>query len=404
MNVYQLAWRNLRRNSRRTSVTVGAMTFGLWVMILYSGLVGGMMAGMEKDILDFDLGDAQIHAADYLDDPSLYSRIDNVGALLKKLDDAGLVSTPTLTAGGLGASGEASAGVSIRGVDVARNKAALRINERVAAGEWLDDAKPKDVVIGYRLARILGAEPGSELLMLTQGTDGSMANDLYNIRGVLSSVAEGIDRSGVLMTEAAFRELMVMPTGAHGIVVRRPVAMPMGVFEATVKEIGGDHDTQTWRELIPLVAQMVDTAKVTIYLVFGIVYIAIGILILNAMLMAVFERIREFGVLKAIGVSPWSVFSMIVVESVLQTAIAVAIGVTLSLPFAWYLQTYGLAVASLSGTSMMGMVMQPVWMGQFNAESFLGPITVLSVIVGGAIIYPAAKAAIINPLDAMRHP
>ena len=137
---------------------------------------------------------------------------------------------------------------------------------------------------------------------------------------------------------------------------------------------------------------------------FGIVYIAIGILILNAMLMAVFERIREFGVLKAIGVSPWSVFSMIVVESVLQTAIAVAIGVTLSLPFAWYLQTYGLAVASLSGTSMMGMVMQPVWMGQFNAESFLGPITVLSVIVGGAIIYPAAKAAIINPLDAMRHP
>lgn len=403
MDLARMAWRNLWRNGRRTVVTVGAMTFGLWVMILYAGLVTGMIEGMEADILDFEIGDGQIHAAGWFDDPSLYSSISDVDAVVARLEAEGWRASPRLLAGGLGASGDASAGVQLRGLDVARDGTALRLADRVVDGAWLDAAAPGEVVIGRRLARTLDAKPGSELVILSQGADGSMANALYKVRGVLGPVADGTDRAAVLMTEAAFRELMAFPEGAHEIVVRRPAELPMAEFGPRLEELAAPHEARTWRRLMPTVAQMVDSAKSVVYLVFGIVYLAIGILVLNAMLMAVFERIREFGVLKAIGVSPGAVFTMILLESLFQLGLSIVLGVVASLPFAAWLSTSGLNVASLSGTSMMGLVMQPVWLGRYGVDTYAGPIVVLSVIVALAIAYPAVKAARIEPLDAMRY-
>lgn len=403
MNVFQLAWRNLWRNGRRTVVTIGAMTFGLWVMILYSGIVTGLMATMADDILDYEMGDVQITSQEFLDDPSLYSLIEDPGPVIAELEAAGLKVSPNLLGGGLGASGESSAGVSLRGVDVARNASAMKLSQRMHDGEWLDPEKPGEVVLGRRLARALSAKPGSELIVLSQATDGSTANELYTVRGVLGPVADGTDRTAVFMTEDAFRELLVVPEGFHSLIVRRPIDLPEPEFEADVDAIAGDLVARSWRQIMPMVAQMVDSAKAAVYIVFGLVYVAIGILILNAMLMAVFERIREFGVLKAIGVSPGTVFSMILIESILQALIAIGLGVVLTIPFAWYLATTGLNVGALSGTSMMGMTMQPTWIGIYDAEAYLGPIGVLSFIVGFAILYPAWKAAFIDPLEAMRY-
>lgn len=402
MNTLQLAWRNLWRNGRRTAVTIGAMTFALWVMILYSGLLTGNLRGMYDDLLDYEVGEVQIQHPDYRKDPSIFTVMEGSDQIVKDLEAKGLTASPRLLAGGLGASGDASAGLSLRGLDVERDRAAMRIDEKLAEGEWLDPADPEGVVLGSRLARMLGAHPGSELVVLTQGADGSMANALYRVRGVLGSVGDGTDRAGVLMTEEAWRTLMVMPEGAHQILVRGPRDDIDGL-KATVESVAQGNQVRTWREVMPTVAQMLDGASSVVYVVFFIVYLAIGILILNAMLMAVFERIREFGVLKAIGVPPGQVFGLIAVESAIQTAIAIVLGSTLAAPFAWYLATRGIDMASLAGMSMMGMSMRPVWKGIFDVSTLVGPIGVLVFIVAGAVIYPAVKAARIDPLDAMRY-
>jgi ABC-type antimicrobial peptide transport system permease subunit len=125
-------------------------------------------------------------------------------------------------------------------------------------------------------------------------------------------------------------------------------------------------------------------------------------LILNAMLMAVFERIREVGVLKALGVGPFQVFALISVEAAVQTGLALVIGVTLSLPGLWYLSVYGLNLESLAGVSVMGIAMNPLWQGQVTAFTFTGPIFTLLAIVAIAVLYPAGKAALIRPVEAMR--
>ena len=269
-------------------------------------------------------------------------------------------------------------------------------------GSWLDAADPYGVVVGRRLARTLDVEPGGELVVLSQAADGSLANELYRVRGVLLGIAEGTDRA-VFMTAAAFRELMVFPRGAHQVIVRRPPEIELETAAARAKELAPGLDVATWRELMPLIATMLDSVQGMILVVFAIVYVAVGILILNAMLMAVFERIREFGVLKALGAGPRLVLTLILVESAIQTALAIAVGVTLALPAMGYLSEVGIDVGSIGGVDMMGVAAPPLWRGVYDASTLAGPLVMLVVIVALAVVYPAAKAAWIRPVEAMRH-
>ena len=398
-----MAWRNVWRNRRRTIVTVAAMSFALLTMMLYSGLMEGMLRDMERDVLDLEVGDVQIFAGDYRENPSIYTLIEDPEALLDPLDEAGFPASPRLLAFGLAASGDASAGVSFRGIDVQRDARVSLVYRELADGQWLDPADPTGVVLGRRLARTLAVEPGSELLVLSQGADGSLAYDLYTVRGVLRGIGDATDRTGVFMTAETFRELMVVPSGVHKIIVRRPLDLELDAAALLVQGVAREHDVQTWRQLMPTVSSMIDSARSVIYVMFVIVYIAIGILILNAMLMAVFERIREFGVLKALGVGPSEVMGLIAIESAIQTGIAIVIGVGLGLAGLYYLSSVGLRMDSLAGVAVMGIAFNPVWRAVISANVITGPIAVLVAIVSLAVLYPALKASLIQPVEAMRY-
>jgi len=372
-------------------------------MVLYTGLVTGLMQGMEDDVIDYEVGEIQVFAKGYRDDPTIYNRIEDVDALLAALEAEGFEVSPQLLAGGLAAVGEASSRVALRGVGLEREASVLKVSQRVAEGAWLDASDPDGVVLGWRLARSLGAHPGDEIIVLSQASDGSMANDLFRVRGTLSSVGDATDRASMFMKAETFRELMVVPEGVHQLILRAPEGVGLAEAAARVEAIDGSVEALTWRELLPIVAGMLDSTASLVYIIFSIVYIAIGILILNAMLMAVFERIREFGVMKAIGTGPETVFALLLAEAFLETVVALGVGLALAAPFAWYIQNYGLSVASLAGTSMMGLTMPPTWRGVYGPAAVSGPVGVLLLIVSLAAIYPAAKAALIKPIDAMQY-
>jgi ABC-type lipoprotein release transport system permease subunit len=403
VEIFKMAWRNVWRNRRRTLVTIGAMSLALFVMILYAGLMEGYFRDMERNVLDFEVGDVQVFATGYRDKPSIYTRIEDPAALLTPLDAEGFPASARLLAFGMAAADDSSAGISFRGIDVARDARVSLIHQHVDRGSWLDPADPKGVVLGRRLARTLGVEPDSELVVMTQGADGAMAYDLYTVRGVLRGIGDATDRTGVFMTAEAFRALLVVPDGVHQIIVRRPAEVDLPSAVQHVRGLARELDVKTWRQLLPTIASMVDSARGVMLAMFFIVYVAIGILILNAMLMAVFERIREFGVLKALGVGPFDVLRMILIESAIQTGIAVAVGVGLAVPGILYLSRTGIDLAQLGGVTILGIAWDPVWRAAVQVETFSEPILVLVFIVAVAVLYPALKAALIRPVDAMRH-
>ncbi len=403
MGILKMAWRNIGRNRRRTAVTVGAMTLGLFAMVIWFAMLEGMLNDMEETIVEVDVGDLQMHAPTYLDDPSLYTVIDDVDALLPRLAAAGFRASARLVGAGLAAAHDSAAGASLRGVDVEDDARVSVIATRLAEGAWLDDGDPAGVVVGRRLARSLNLALGDELVVLSQATDGGIANDLYTVRGILDSVSDGVDRSAVFLTEAAFRELFFMPAGAHEIVVRKSDDVELAAAVETAQGLAPDLDTQSWRSLMPTIATYLDSARAAMGLVSAVIYIVIAILILNAMLMAVFERIREFGVLKALGVEPRQVLALIFVESGLQTGLALVAGMVLAVPTLWYLAEFGIDTGALGGVTVIGASFATVWRASASPAAFITPATTLVVLVLLAVIYPAMKAARISPVEAMRH-
>lgn len=399
----RLAWRNLWRNPRRTLVTVAATTLALLTMILAAALFDGFLQGTERKVLDLELGDVQIFAGDYRDNPSLYTRIEDAEAVVRRLEQAGYAASPRLLGGGLGAAGGTSAGVALYGVEVDRDARVSQVHAAIARGAWLDPRDPGGVVIGWRLSRTLGIEPGAELILLSQAADGSTANARYTVRGVLKSISDGLDRGGVYLDAAAFRTLMAVPTGAHKIVVRRPKAVGLDAAAGAIQRLCPGLDVKTWRELSPTLASYLDSARGSMYVMFFIVYVCIGIVILNAMLMAVFERIREFGVMKALGLSPGAVLGLILCETALMTGLSIAIGAALSVPILRYLTHTGLDMGRSAGGSFMGLAFDPVWRAAVSRGTYTGPITLLCAIVAVAVVYPALKAALIRPIEAMTH-
>lgn len=399
-----MAWRNVWRNRRRTLVTITAMSLALFVLLLYAGLFEGYLRDMERAVLDYEVGDVQVFAGDYRDNPSIYTMIEDPERLLAPLHEAGFPATGRLLAYGLAAAGDSSSGVAFRGIDVERDAEVSLVHEQLQSGSWLGPDDHRGVVLGRRLARMLGTGPGDEVLVLSQGADGSMAYDLYTVRGVLRGIGDATDRAGVFMTAEAFRELMVVPSGVHQIIVRRPEGVPLPAAAARIHSVATDgYDVQTWRQLMPTAASMIDSGRQMIAVMFLLIYLAVGILILNAVLMSVFERVREFGVMKALGAGPFEVVRMIFLENAIQAVIAVAVAVAFGVPALLYLSRVGLNLAMLGGVSVMGIAMNPIWHAAITHTVFAGPIGTLLFVTFFAVLYPALKAARIEPVEAMHY-
>ena len=403
MSIFKMAWRNVWRNRRRSLVTIAAMAFALLVTILYSGLATGMLRGLERNVVEMELGDIQVFADGYRDKPQIYSRMAASGELIQKLEAEGFRASPRLLAAGLAAAKDQSAGVRFRGVEVGKDATVTKVQTKVADGKWLDPSNPAGVVIGMRLAKTLNVKVGDELVVLAQAADGSMANELYKILGVLGGVSVEVDRAGVYLSAGAFRELMAMPEGAHQLIVRKPLGIDLAVAAALAVKLLPGHDVQTWKTLMPTIASLMENSTAMLYTMFFVIYIAIGLVILNAMLMAVFERIREFGVLKAIGMGPSMVFRLVIGECVVQVGIALAVGIGLGIPGVWYLKEYGIDLGDMGNLQVHGMSWDMTWRAEFSAAAFSGPITIMLAVVFFAVLYPAIKAALISPVAAIQY-
>ena len=322
MNLLSLALRNVLRNWHRTLVTTLAMAFAGVIMILFAALMEGLMQASERNAVAMNLGDIQIHAPGYRDDPDLYTRIEHPEALLERLRAAGFRASARLYGFGLAASGSTSAGVQLRGIDPRAEAGVTQVHRHLLQGQWLDSADRDGVVLGRKLARTLGVSTGDEVVIVSQASDGSIADALFRVRGVLKSVGEGVDRAGFYLLDTAFRELMVVPRGAHEIaVLRADRDADLDAATAEVAALAPGYETLDWRALQPVIARILELADAQLVFMLLVVYVAVGMVVLNAMLMSVTERFREIGTMKCLGALSAFVRQIFLFESCLIGAV-----------------------------------------------------------------------------------
>ena len=404
MITLRVAWRNLFRNRRRTAITVVAVSLTTAILIASLALMQGMVVQMVRHATRLVTGDAQVHAPEYRSERSIYEAIPNAAEIVAAAEKADMKAAPRSFGFGLVSSGTKSAGATFWGVDPAAERSALELAVEVARGAFLPDTPQKKMVIGRKLAKSLHADIGTEIVTVVQAADGSLGNELFTVSGILKNVGEDINRGGVFVHARDFEELFVSAGRVHEIAISAG-ARPHPEIEAALASSLKGAELLSWKELMPAVADMLIMTDASLFLFSLIFFLAAGLGVLNTMLMATHDRVREFGVLKALGCTPWRIIRDVATEGFVLALVSMLVGAAIGVPLAWWLQQHGLDLRAFGDAdfSFSGIAWDPLWRAELRLEEVINSVAMMWVVCVIASLYPAAKAARLDPARAMTH-
>ena len=404
MKTIEVSWRNLWRNRTRTNVTIAAVALCIAILIIFQSMIVGLIEKAVFNTTNLVIGEVQIHANGYLNDKSLYKDLKNTEKIksIAKKNNIGLVERSY--GFGLISSGTKSAGTQFWGVNPESELMHFDFAKHINQGTFLNSSSSNKIVLGNKLALSLAAEVGTELVVFVQGADGSLGNDLFYVSGILKNVAENIDRSAAIILENDFNILFSSNNMIHEIALNSK-----GNFEA--EEIQNlmsaeikDVEIDTWKQLMPTIALMTEKMSVFMRTLFSLIFtIAAGLGVMNTMIMSTYDRMKEFGIIRAIGATPWTIIKQVSLEAIILTFIASIIGTIVGLSAALYFQKYGFDVSGQGNFSFGGVVMDPIWKASVSLEIILLPIGLMMLTSILSSLYPASIAARIKPVEAIHY-
>lgn len=405
---FSMAWRNIWRNWRRTTIAAAAIVLGLILLIFMSAMIKGSDQAMFGNAVRFYGGNISIHAVGYrektnslplipLADPDQVVKVaqaqDNVQAVYKRINTAGMVSA-----------GGATAAVNIMAVEPSVEENTSIIAENIIAGRYLLNEDESAILISKTLADYLSVKVGDRVSLLGQRKDESMRQHSMTVVGIYSLGVPDIEKVMIYMNLAQAQTLYNL----RGQVTEVALSLKqVGQEEALVSELQAllpQYEVDSWKTLKP---EITDTMQVkdSFTVIFGLVVLIIASIgILNLMLMAVFERTREMGVLAALGWKGRQIMLLFLLEGTMIGAVGGVIGGLLSWAIVAYLGRVGIdfTFAQEMGGEAIALL------GNFLYPSIpLANIIqhVVSVIIIAAIasLIPAWQASKNEPAKALHH-
>ncbi len=402
LELLPIAWRNLWRNPRRTAITAMAMAMGMLML----AFVLSIMAGMQRNMIDqgtgLMLGHIQIHAEEYRPDRSIFDFIPGDGRALTertRSDASVLGAAPRVITYGLISSGNKSVGAEILGVDRAAEAEVTTLQDKLTHGS-LPAPRRKQIAVGRLAATTLGVGIGDEVVIITQAADGSMGNDLYTVSGVFRTGIDLVDGGSAFLSLDDAQELLSLaPQQVHEIALRATSPADAQAIAATLSDkVGGGIEVAPWQTLAPELSSWVAMSDSWLWIMYAIVFALAAIAVLNTMLMAVFERLRELGVLAAIGMQPSGIIALVVLEVAALAMVSLAVATLVGIPLLRYVVGTGIDLSGLTGGfSVSGVSVGPIIHGDWVWSEFAlaGVLLVLCAAVAG--LYPAVRAARVDP-------
>ena len=413
LKILKLAARNLARYWRRTILTAGLIVLGVVAVLLFIAVSGSFKGLIVGQITDSMLGHLQVHRRGYV------ASIDNlplnlnmkpkaVASVEQALKDKDwlVTYTPRLKFGAMFSNFTETTSIRLNGVIPEREAAAMpmlagRVMQGSVAGGLLEPGK---VLIPEIMARGMKIKPGDTVVLVATNLDGSVNGKTFTVQGVLGDVTGPGGRDGYIHMDDARALLRMTEAEVSEIAVRlkslRHLPRAKAELAAALSELKNPQgqptlDVHGWDQLSPFanIARMIDLLDVFIrVMLVGIVLISV----MNVMIMAVYERIREIGTISAIGTPPRRILALFVTEGVLLAVIGTLIGAVLS-----YAIVYALNVWPVNFTfgRQQNLVLEP---SLALGDAGLIAIVVLVVAIV-ATLQPAWKAARMDPITALRH-
>ena len=406
LHTLKLGWRNIWRNRRRTLISMSAIGLGLTLVVIYGGLIAGIMSDAKNQLDTTGMGHVEISAEGWRTRKSATALIADPRAMIDSLGlPPGAQVGSRMVLRGLISSAHGNEAVELHGVEWGDEKqlASYLLDVRKGALPANDDAK--GILIGDALAQRLHVDVGGKLRVMVQQADGEMGAQLYRVRGVYHSISQGLSKHRVLVSTAAAEELFGAK-GAHQIVVQLERPADADALAARWQaQLGPKVEVLTYAQIVPIFKTL-ETYIDSVTLVASIfVYLLVGLGILNTMLMSVLERTREFGVMQALGTRPGGIVGVVLAESFWIASFSVVLGLVLGLSITWYGSHGSLFDWSKSvgeSLDLGGVVMSSAYRTRFSVLESLAAaryVYLMALLVG---LYPAWRVSRMRPVDALR--
>ena len=410
---WRIGWRNLGRNRKRTFITALGLGAGYFAVVFIVGWADGLKAEMVENGTGILTGQLQVHAADYRPERSLYDTIGaragtDVSALLEAVvsDPAIEAAAPRVYAGGLVSSGESTSAAMIMGVDIELEPRVSRILTGIEEGQVPRPGR-NEIAIGHEMARQLGLGMGDEVVLVVPAADGSMGNDLFRVAGIYRTGMTELDHAYALVPIDSLQTLVALDPGRiHEIAAATTDAwLAPEAAERIAQALaptGLDLEVVPWTVLRPDMLDYTRLVESWYLIIIGFVF-AIAIFgVANSMLMATFERRREFAVMLALGTTPVQVVLTVLYEALALGVLSLLVGAAVTFPLMMWWHNAPLDLSFIYGDfTMFGALMRPTLRVEYNLPMAVWAAGALLFTAFVAALYPAAQAARVPPADTL---
>lgn len=406
-----MAWRNIWRSTTRSLVVIGAIAVGIWAALSLTGFATGMVKSYVNNAVQNIVSHIQVHQPDFLDENEVKYNIPDAGAVEQAIRAEPGVKAVSVRSvvNGMISSSQGARGVSIKGIEPEEEARVNALDENIVEGDYLSGEGRNPILVSDELAKKLNVKVRSKVVLNFQDRGGSITAAAFRVAGVFDTGNKPFDLSHIYVRRSDLNNLLssaadsALAVGllAHEIAIMVDDIRKVDTIASSLSAGLPGLEVQTYRQISPDLELYEGQIKNISLIYLTVIMLALVFGIINTMLMAVLERIKELGMLMAIGMNKLRVFLMIVLESVLLGLVAMPVGLLL-----------GYITIDYVGKNGIDMSMYAKGLESFGMSSViyfeLAPIVYLQVAVGVfltavlASIYPALKAIRLKPVEALR--
>ena len=398
----RLAWRNLWRNSRRTAITLAVIVVGVWGMIFMIAVMRGMVDGMLLDGIRSLPGHVQIHNPSFRDDPTINNLLPTPNNnLAAALNDLGVVAwSARVRVPAVIMSERNSRGVTLIGIDPAAEAPLSFVADDMAEGRFLEGVEDVGLILGRRLVDRLGTEVGKRVVVMTQDPDNEIADRGFRIVGVYEAQVASTEESYAFVGRGTLQSMLGIGDQVSEIAVLGADYRDVeALYQRIDAAVGDGAEVLPWYELNRYLSSMLGVMDGFVLVWIVVIFLALSFGLVNTLIMAVFERVREIGLMMALGMKPAIILGQIIVESLILLGIGLLIGDILAWATVQPLRG-GIDLSGVSdGMEMMGVgnVLTP----SLRASDVVLATVVVLVLGIFASLFPAVCASRYHPVEAI---
>lgn len=397
----KVAWRNIWRNKVRSAVVITAMALGLWAGIFASAFVNGMMSDKIDQVIETEISHLQFHEPGFRDEHAVTQTVKHSEEIIQELNTRKEVLASTSRTISMVMVGSANFNGGARAVGISPDEESLMtgLDKNIIDGTYFEGVKRNPVLISKKIAEKYKVKVRSKIVLTFQDKQGEIVPTAFKVVGIYETTNPLYDEANIFIQRSDFQRLAGLENNVHEIAVKLASHELAEPFAKEFNDRYEDVEVLPWLDLQVGFRYMVEAIGMYTVIIVGIILLALLFSIINTMLMAVLERVREIGMLMAIGMGKGQVFSMIMLETVMLTLIGGPIGLLISRLSIGYFGTAGI---NLGDAAYGDMGFSNIIYPELPMEDYVN-VTVMVVIMAMlAAIYPARKALKLKPVEAIR--